>query len=150
MTAPAHRLAGRALVGLVAFVLLASVFLKLTATPESEMGRLFQAGGVWEHRHLLAVLEVAVVALLLWRRTSALGVVAAFGYWSGAVATHLTHGLPLDVQPAMAALTVAAGYFHTPELFARALGRPLATPSEPSPVLDTAADGAVGVRPSAA
>ena len=117
------RVAGLVLTGLLSFVLVASAYMKFTLDPNSSTGQEFANNVPLTLLKPLALSEIGLLALVWAPRTAALGYVLMFGYWSGAMATHLTHSSPVTVQPVLMVLTLVASFFRSPELFARLLGR---------------------------
>ena len=74
----------------------------------------------------LGIVELLVVVLFAVPRTSTVGVVLMAGYLSGALATNLTHGIPVaEAAPLLVALALLAlsAWFRNPELVARLRGR---------------------------
>jgi len=115
---------GLAAAGLVALLMLVSIATKLyLADASPEIHAMFVRGGIYPLRYQLAVADLLIPLVFLWRRTSTLGLLLMVGYWGGATATVLTHGdyqeLPAHVT-ALALLAVAS-YFRHPEVWARAL-----------------------------
>jgi DoxX-like family len=112
---------GIVLTVLLSLVLVASAVFKLTLDPNSGQGlELAQNVGIGLLKPL-ALIDFVLLVLLWIPRTSALGFVLTFGYWSGAMATHLTHESPITIQPMLMILTLAASFFRTPELLSRLL-----------------------------
>jgi DoxX-like family len=112
---------GLVLTGLLSFVLVVSGIFKLTIDPTMGKGHeMAEMIGIALMKPL-AVIEFLLAALLWIPRTSALGFILTFGYFSGATATHLTHSSPIDIQPVLMGLTLLAAFFKTPELFFRLL-----------------------------
>ena len=76
----------------------------------------------------LGVAKLAFAALYLWPRTSTVGFVLLVGYYGGALATNITHGVPMaeyfPIVVVLALLTVDA-FFRKPELLARLKGKPV-------------------------
>ncbi len=76
--------------------------------------------------HTLGVLELCIVALYLFPRTSTVGFVLLIGYLGGALATNLTHGFTnMDALPiyiSFVLMTISA-YIRNPELLQRVRGR---------------------------
>ncbi len=128
-----HRIAGHVLTGLVSLVLLAAGVGKLAAPPPPDAPVILAPATVYT----LAVIDF-LLAIGLWvPRLSTLSFVLAVGYFGGATATHLTHGLPIGVPAGLIVFTLAAAYFKVPELYLRLLGKEsLASgpsPSKPEP-----------------
>ena len=108
-----------------AFNLFAAVMKFIPVAPDSA-GALFMAklGVTAGLEHVLGVLEFAIVILFLIPRTSTVGFVLMVGYFGGALATSLTHGLSnMDAMPVyvlFALLTISAT-FRNAELLTRLL-----------------------------
>lgn len=70
----------------------------------------------------LGVLELIIVVLYVWPRTSTVGFVLLVGYMGGSLATNLTHGFThmeaLPIYITFAVMTLGA-YFRNPELLTR-------------------------------
>lgn len=114
-----HRTVGYVLTGLVSLVLLAAGAGKLLVPPPPDAPVILPPATLYT----LAVIDI-LLAIGLWvPRASTLSFVLAVGYFGGATATHLTHGLPIGVPAALIVLTLVAAYFKAPELFLRLLGR---------------------------
>ena len=92
-------------------------------SPAEAMGQ--QLGTIGLERGL-GILELIIVVLYVWPRTSAVGFVLMVGYMGGALATNLTHGFShmeaLPIYISFVLMTIAA-YFRNPELTARLLRR---------------------------
>ncbi len=114
---------------IVAVILLPSAVIKLVLTPGSPEAAMMAELGVWDLRHLYAVLEFLCAILLLWPRTSTIGFVLTVGYLGGALATVLTHGRPLDTIPILVGLAflTLGGFFRNRELLCRLLKQPCTT-----------------------
>jgi hypothetical protein len=93
------------------------------AKPGTELYTNFEKLGFNEILIPLGIIGLILSTLVLIRRTALIGIIGTFGYWSGALATELTHG---GFNPApiigMIMLVIAA-WFRTPEVFDRILGR---------------------------
>lgn len=114
-----HRLVGQVLTGLLTFVLVAAGAGKLLAPPPPDAPVVLPAATVYT----LAVIDL-LLAIGLWvPRTSTLSYVLTVGYFGGATATHLTHGLPIGIPAGLIVFTLLAAYFRRPELFMRLLGK---------------------------
>jgi hypothetical protein len=110
---------------LLALLMIASAFAKLTATADGEMAKGFQALGIWPMIVPLGILELSIAVLMLIPRTSTGALLLAIGYWGGALATDLSHGgAPVPAIVALVLLTVIA-IFRNNEVLARFLGKPL-------------------------
>lgn len=110
--------------GLVAALMLVSVATKLyLADANAEIHAMFVRGGIYPLRYSLAVADVLIPLVFLWRRTSTLGLLLMVGYWGGATATVLTHGdyQELPAHLSALALLAVASWFRHPEVWARAL-----------------------------
>lgn len=93
-----------ALTGLVAFVFLGSASGKLTGNEEAlKMASSFGLDA--KTFAMLGVLELISLVLFITPRTGVIGTVLLAAYMGGAIATHLTHGLPL-MAPAMVLIFV--------------------------------------------
>ncbi len=121
----ASKIIGWVAAGVLALLMLASGFGKITATDASPMAETFKTLGFWHLRVPLGVLEIVIAALLLIPRTSTGGLMLATGYWGGALATELTNGQPPVPSIAALALILVLSIFRNPEVLARFLGRPL-------------------------
>jgi hypothetical protein len=103
-------------------ILLASSVFKFTMDPMSSKGQEFaEVVGIGLIKPL-ALTELGILILIWIPRTATIGYILSFGYFSGATATHLTHGSAVNIQPALMILTLIAAFFRTPELFARLFG----------------------------
>jgi hypothetical protein len=100
---------GRILSALPALLLLYSLSLKLSGSPQmiESMGKHgFAPGTVFA----IGLLELACLALYLIPRTAVLGAVLLTGYLGGAIATHVSAGEPFAV-PLVAGGLVWAGIY---------------------------------------
>ena len=93
----AARLAGWVLGGVMAAALASGAAMALARVPEAVQGTV-QLGFAPHHMPVLAVIELACLALYLVPRTAVLGAVLLTGYFGGAVATHLRLDQPLLAQ----------------------------------------------------
>jgi hypothetical protein len=123
MSAKTKNIIGWILTGLLTLVMIGSAFGKFTATPDSEMGLMFIANGIYDARFLIGSLEVLCAILMLIPRTSTVGMVLAGGYWGGAIATHISHGQSPATVLVFVALMVVIALLRNPELFSRLLGK---------------------------
>ena len=76
----------------------------------------------------LGATKLIIAALFLIPRTSTVGFVLMVGYYGGALATNMTHAIPLaeyfPIVVVLALLTISA-YFRNPELLTRLKGKPV-------------------------
>lgn len=93
------------------------------AKPGTEFYQNFEHLGFHEFLVPLGLIDIAIAVLVLFPRTSLVGTIAAFAYWSGAMATELTHGVYNAVPAIAMTLLVISAWFRTPEAFDRLLGR---------------------------
>jgi hypothetical protein len=93
------------------------------ANPGTELYTNFEKLGFNELLIPLGIIGLILSALVLIRRTALIGIIGTFGYWSGALATELTHGT-FNPAPVMGmVMLVVAAWFRTPEVFDRILDR---------------------------
>lgn len=119
------KIAGWVAAILVAALMILSGFGKITAGADSPMAPQFQTLGIWEMRQPIGIMEVLIAILLLIPRTSTGGLMLAIGYWGGAVATDLSHGVsPVAALVALGLLAIVA-FLRNSEVMARFLGKPL-------------------------
>jgi DoxX-like family len=118
-----QKIVGWVATGLLVLFLVGSAMGKMTAMPDSDMGKQFIKIGIFDNRFMFAILEILIAIALIVPRTSALGVLGAIGYWAGAMAVEMSFKLPPFAPMTALVLTTAIAYFRTPELFARALGQ---------------------------
>ncbi len=84
--------------------------------------------GLTDLEYPLGAAKLVIAALFLYPRTSTVGFVLMVGYYGGALATNITHGVPMAEYAALVvvlALLTLSAYFRNPELLSRALGRPV-------------------------
>jgi hypothetical protein len=93
---------------------LMSATMKLTANPETVSK--FHLLGADQFLPLLAMFEIGIALLILYPRTVGLGVITAFGYFSGALATEITHGQPMNAL-LMIILALVVGILRVPQVF---------------------------------
>jgi hypothetical protein len=126
MSPKTKKILGWVFLGLLTFMALGSAIGKITATPDSEMGKEFIAMGFFDSRFFIASLEIFCAILLLIPRLSTIGVAVSAGYWGGAYAIHVAHAdyFPAPVFVAMLLLGLVAIFRH-PELFQRLQGKPV-------------------------
>lgn len=96
---------------------------KFLAAPGNEFYANFEQLGIAEVALFLGIIDVLLAAVYLFPRTSTLGTIAMFGYWSGALATELSHGGPQPVSLVLIVLTIVVAWFRSPELFDKFLRR---------------------------
>lgn len=84
--------------------------------------------GILGLEYHLGAAKLVIAALYLWPRTSTVGFVLMVGYYGGALATNITHAIPLaEYAPlliVLALLTVDA-VLRKPELLTRLKGKPV-------------------------
>ena len=110
------------------FNLFAAVTKFMTFAPGSPADQFAEKVGMKGLEHPLGVLELIIVALFLFPRTSTVGFVLMIGYMGGVLATILTHGFgTMDVIPIYISfgLLMISAYFRNPELLSRLLKKPL-------------------------
>ena len=93
-TSARARRAGRIVSGLAVLFLVFDTAMKLLAAQEAVAGTI-QLGWQAHHLPVLALIELACLALYLVPRTAVLGAVLWTGYFGGAIATHLRLDNPL-------------------------------------------------------
>ncbi len=93
------------------------------ATADSEMGKNFIKIGIFDNRFIFASMEIAIVLLLFVPRFATLGILAAIGYWAGAMAVELSFQQPPFAPLVALALITGVAFLRSPELFERALGK---------------------------
>ena len=84
--------------------------------------------GILEIIFTLGVVKVLLVIVYILPRTATVGFVLMVGYWSGALATNITHGFsPAEYSPMIVTLVVLTigAYFRNPELLTRLKGKPV-------------------------
>jgi hypothetical protein len=94
-------------------------FMPVTPDAEAMMQKLGLTAGM---EHALGVVELAIVVLYVWPRTSTVGFVLMVGYMAGALATNLTHGFSnMEALPIYITFVVMmiSAYFRNPELLTR-------------------------------
>ncbi|TAE44781.1 MAG: DoxX family protein [Bacteroidetes bacterium] len=123
MNAKTTRIIGWVLAILPSLLMIFSAFGKFTAASNPEMVEAFTKAGFYEVRIPLALFSLAIAALFLYPRTSAVGFVLMSSYFAGIAATELTHGMPMTVGPIGLVLIWISAYLRTPEVFSRLLGK---------------------------
>jgi hypothetical protein len=109
---------------LVALLMIASGFGKVTAGEGSPMQAAFTQMGIWNMRQPIGIMEIVIAIVLLIPRLSTGGLLLAIGYWGGALATDLSHGgAPVAALVALVLLAVVA-FTRNREVLSRALGQP--------------------------
>jgi DoxX-like family len=122
MTAKTTNIIKWVLAGLVAFIFIGSAFSKLTA----DAAALQKAAGFGLSANaytILAIIELAAVALFLIPRTAVLGTLLLVAYMGGAISTHLEYGQPLLAPVLISAFVWIVAVIRLPELSKRILGK---------------------------
>jgi len=114
-----HRLVGALLTAPLSLLLLAAAYGKLFTVPPPDAPMKLATIAV----QTLAVIDVLLAVGMWLPRVSTLSYVLTIGYFGGATATHLTHGLSFGLQAGLIVYTLLCAYFRAPELFLRALGK---------------------------
>ncbi len=109
-----RRIAAQTLTVLFGAMVLLSAIFKLIGGERIVAG--FQRLGAAEYLPYLALCEIGIAVLLLYPRTTKLGVVLALAYFSGALATEITHAQPLNAI-LMIVLSIVVGIVRVPEVF---------------------------------
>lgn len=82
--------------------------------------------GITGMEYPLGATKLLIAGLFLWPRTSTVGFVLMVGYYGGALATNITHAIPMaeyfPIVAVLVLLTISA-YFRNPELLTRLKGR---------------------------
>ena len=129
MTSKASSIIGWTCALLVAaFNAFAAVMKFVPVEPGSEAAVMMDRLGMTQLMTQLGILELIVIALYLWPRTSTVGVVLMTGYMGGALATNLTHGFSsMEALPLYISLILIAvsAWFRNPELATRLRGKPV-------------------------
>lgn len=84
--------------------------------------------GITDMEYYLGAAKIIFAVLLLIPRTSTVGFVLMVGYFSGALATNITHQVPpaeYGMLVIVLAVLTVSGYFRNPELLSRLKGRPV-------------------------
>ncbi|WP_437334077.1 DoxX family protein [Sorangium sp. So ce394] len=116
------------LTGLLSLATFASGILQLMPPSNAEGAAFIERLGIAGITVPLGVTKICLAILFLIPRSSAIGLVLMVGYYSGALATNMTHGftlpeyLPLIILLVLLAIT---GWIRNPELRKRLLGRPV-------------------------
>src|SRR6476661_2582901 len=67
---------------------------------------------------VIGIGELASALLLLYPRTSSLGLLLTSGFWGGAICLHMSKGEPFVLQSVFLLLTWIGAYFRVPGAFA--------------------------------
>ncbi len=120
-----NRRIGAILAGLAGGITLLTGIPKILAVadPGGELYANFAQIGIDKILIPLIIIDILLPLVYWYRRTSALGTIAMFGFWSGAIAVELANGALVPVGPTVLALTIAAAWFRNPEFFDRLLRR---------------------------
>ena len=96
---------------------------KFLSAPGNDFYANFELLGIEEIAVYLGIIDILLALVYLYPRTSTLGTIAMFGYWSGALATELSHGQFNPLGIVLIILTVVVAWFRSPELFDKFLER---------------------------
>jgi hypothetical protein len=118
-----QKIVGWATASVPAFISLSSAIPKFLSAPGNDIYVEFQKLGIHEITPMLGVMGIISAVLYLLPRTSVLGTIALFGYWSGALATELSHNMAPTVSIVVLVFLVVSGWFRAPEFFDRVLQR---------------------------
>lgn len=112
--------------GLVSALTIFSAIMEFIPITDPAMIEYATRLGVLDIAYPLGIAKLIIVALYLMPRTSTVGFVLMIGYYGGALATNITHGIPFAeyfmLLIVLALLTISA-YVRNPELLSRLLGR---------------------------
>lgn len=105
------------LTGLVAFILTASAFAKLSGGEQAaEMAK--GLGGM-AHVTTLGILELIIVALWFFKRTGVVATLLAVAYLGGAMAVHFVNSQPVWTPAIIQVIVWLAAAYRFPELASR-------------------------------
>ncbi len=114
--------------GLVAALTLFSAVMAFVPVTNPEAIAFAMKLGVSEIDTELAIVKIVITLLFLIPRTSTIGFVLMVGYYGGALATNMTHGMTVaEYAPILVVfvlLTISA-YVKNPELLSRLMKRPV-------------------------
>jgi hypothetical protein len=122
MTNKTKKIVDIALAGLVAFIFIGSAISKLTANEEA-LAAAAKMGLSATTYTVLAIIELAAVALFLYPRTGVLGTFLLVAYMGGAISTHVEHNESIIAPCAISAFVWIAAVVRFPELTKRLLGK---------------------------
>ena len=122
MNPKTRNLTGWILTGLIAFVFIASAFMKLFGN-EAEMQKNASGFGLsLATIKELGVLELICIGLFIYPRTSIVGTLLIAAYMGGAIATHLQHQMPLVTPVIIETVIFITAAVRFPELSKRLMG----------------------------
>jgi hypothetical protein len=114
-----HRLVGALLTAPLSLLLLFAAYGKLFVPTPADAPVKLEALQL----QTLAVIDLLLAVGMFVPRVSTLSYVLTVGYFGGATATHLTHGMTFGLQAGLIVFTLVCAYFRAPELFLRLLGK---------------------------
>lgn len=125
MTQKTKNITGWTLSGILAFVFIASAFMKLTGSEEAVKGAA-SMGLTAGTLQLIGIIEIGSILLFLFPRTGLVGTLLLAAYLGGAIVTHLEHGQPVTVPVIIQALVWITAAIRFPELSSRFTGKVIA------------------------
>ena len=87
--------------------------------------------GLGEQARLIGAGAILTALLLLFKRTSSLGLLFTSAFWGGAICIHMAHGEPYFLQTVFLALSWVGAYLRNPATLASFWGSPLTLPFGP-------------------
>jgi hypothetical protein len=123
MNPKTSKIIGWVLAGLMTAFQLMTASFKLMAVEGSEMATNLAATGWWDKHIALGLLSVTCAIMFIIPRTAVFGTILMAGYWGGALATELGHGILQPILALPVILIIGSAWFRTPELFERVLGK---------------------------
>ncbi|MBI4945189.1 MAG: DoxX family protein [Bacteroidetes bacterium] len=114
----ARKITGWILVGLLSAFIIMTGVIKLISHEDSEPAQNFIKWGLEGKLMLIGIAELISIILFLIPKTSSLGVLLLSGYFGGAIATHLEHGISFIFPAIILLLIWIANYLRNPEMLA--------------------------------
>lgn len=117
MKSKSFSIIARVLLIIVALAITAGAILKLTSFPP--LSEIYRKLGLSDYMKVLGVVELLFLVLFIWPRSMRIGLLLLTGYFGGAMAVELSHGIVFIAPGIILSIVWIIAYLRDTEIYRR-------------------------------